>query len=81
MTGEITLRGDVLPIGGLKEKSLSARRVGIKTVLVPDGNKKDVDELPEVVKKDVAFVFVKEIGEVFKARPAHSMPRSSFVTR
>ncbi len=65
MTGEITLRGDVLPIGGLKEKSLSARRVGIKTVLVPDGNKKDVDELPEVVKNDVDFVFVKDIGEVF----------------
>lgn len=66
MTGEITLRGKVLPIGGLKEKSLSARRVGIKTVLVPEGNKKDVDELPEVVKRDVTFVFVKDVSEVFK---------------
>ncbi len=65
MTGEITLRGEVLPIGGLKEKSLSARRVGIKTVLVPDGNRKDVDELPETVRRDVEFVFVKGVGEVF----------------
>ena len=66
MTGEITLRGSVLPIGGLKEKSLSARRVGIKTVLVPEGNKKDVDELPALVKRDVQFVFVKDVAEVFK---------------
>ena len=66
MTGEITLRGTVLPIGGLKEKSLAARRVGIKTVLVPDGNRKDVDELPETVKRDVAFVFVKDVAQVFE---------------
>ena len=65
MTGEITLRGDVLPIGGLKEKSLAARRIGIKTVLVPNGNKKDVDELPETLKRDVQFVFVKDVAQVF----------------
>ena len=65
MTGEITLRGNVLPIGGLKEKSLAARRVGIKTVLIPKGNEKDLEKLPAVVKKDVAFVPVSHILEVF----------------
>ena len=52
MTGEITLRGKVLPIGGLKEKALAARRVGVKTVLIPQGNLKDIEEFPEVLKKD-----------------------------
>ena len=65
MTGEITLRGRVLPIGGLKEKSLAARRLGIKTVVIPEGNKREIDELPEVVKKDVIFVPVKSVSEVF----------------
>ncbi len=65
MTGEITLRGKVLPIGGLKEKSLAARRLGIKTVVIPEGNKRDLEELPEVVKNEVAFLPVKEVDEVF----------------
>ncbi len=65
MTGEITLRGKVLPIGGLKEKSLAARRVGIKTVLIPDGNFRDVAELPPVVRADVQFIPVKNVNEVF----------------
>lgn len=65
MTGEITLRGKVLPIGGLKEKSLAARRVGIKTVIMPKGNEKDLEELPQTVKKELTFVPVKEVGEVF----------------
>ena len=65
MTGEITLRGKVLPIGGLKEKSLAARRVGIKTVLIPDGNARDVDELPAVVKEEITFIPVKQVDEVF----------------
>ena len=65
MTGEITLRGRVLPIGGLKEKSLAARRLGIKTVLIPDGNKREIEELPEVVKRDVSFIPVKSVSEVF----------------
>jgi ATP-dependent Lon protease len=67
MTGEITLRGKVLPIGGLKEKALAARRVGIKTVIIPYGNKKDLEELPEVVKADVKFIPVSYVDEVFKA--------------
>jgi ATP-dependent Lon protease len=65
MTGEITLRGKVLPIGGLKEKSLAARRLGIKTVVIPDGNKREIEELPEVVKKEVTFIPVKSVDEVF----------------
>ena len=65
MTGEITLRGKVLPIGGLKEKSLAARRVGIKTVLIPNGNARDVEELPAVVKNEVTFIPVKQVDEVF----------------
>ena len=65
MTGEITLRGKVLPIGGLKEKSLAARRVGIKTVLIPDGNKREIDELPQVVKDEIRFIPVKSVEEVF----------------
>ena len=65
MTGEITLRGKVLPIGGLKEKALAARRVGIKTVIVPKGNEKDIAELPEVLKRDVRFIPVERVQEVF----------------
>ena len=65
MTGEITLRGKVLPIGGLKEKSLAARRVGITTVIIPNGNARDVDELPAVIREDVHFIPVKQVDEVF----------------
>ena len=65
MTGEISLRGKVLPIGGLKEKSLAARRLGIKTVIIPEGNKRDIAELPEVVKQEITFLPVKNVDEVF----------------
>ena len=65
MTGEITLRGKVLPIGGLKEKSLAARRVGIKQVLIPKANEREVAELPAVVREDVTFIPVENIDEVF----------------
>jgi ATP-dependent Lon protease len=64
MTGEITLTGQVLPIGGLKEKSLAAQRSGVKTVIAPKLNEVDVDEIPEHLRKDLRFVFVDEIGEV-----------------
>ncbi len=68
MTGEITLRGAVLPIGGVKEKVLAAHRAGIKTVLLPERNKLDLDEIPKsVLDKDaVAFHFVKEMSEVLE---------------
>ena len=65
MTGEITLRGKVLPIGGLKEKSLAARRVGINTVIIPQGNARDVEELPAVIRDELHFIPVKRVDEVF----------------
>jgi ATP-dependent Lon protease len=64
MTGEITLRGKVLPVGGLKEKTLAARRTGIKTVIVPTKNDKDVKELPANVKRGLQFVYVDHMDQV-----------------
>jgi len=66
MTGEITLRGVVLPIGGLKEKLLAAHRAGIKKVLIPYENKKDLIEIPEVIKKNIEIIPVKNVDEVLK---------------
>jgi len=64
MTGEITLRGLVLPVGGIKEKVLAARRAGITTVILPKKNEKDLEEVPEQVKKDLKFHFVRRMEEV-----------------
>jgi ATP-dependent Lon protease len=64
MTGEITLRGDVLPIGGLKEKTLAAKLAGIHTVLVPKLNRRDLAEIPDTIKKDLTFHFVEHMDEV-----------------
>ncbi len=66
MTGEITLRGRVLPIGGLKEKSLAAYRMGIKRIIIPFENKKDYDELPDKIKKEIEFIFAKDMETVLK---------------
>lgn len=65
MTGEITLRGKVLAIGGLKEKALAARRVGIHTVIIPKGNENQLVDLPQVLKDDIRFVPVESVEEVF----------------
>jgi ATP-dependent Lon protease len=67
MTGEITLRGQVLPIGGLKEKVLAARRAGLDTVILPRRNEPDLAELPEDVKKEMEFVLVDGVAEVLAA--------------
>ena len=64
MTGEVTLRGNVLAIGGLKEKTISAHRSGIKTVIIPKENEKDLEEIPEEVKSEVRFVLVSSVEEV-----------------
>jgi ATP-dependent Lon protease len=66
MTGEITLRGKVLPIGGLKEKLLAARRGGVKTVLIPIDNVKDLKEIPENIKNTLEIIPVSNIEEVLK---------------
>lgn len=64
MTGEITLRGKVLPIGGLKEKSISAHRSGIRTIIIPKENEKDIDDIPEQVRKDLTIVLASHIDTV-----------------
>lgn len=64
MSGEITLRGQVLPIGGLKEKTLAAYRAGIKTIILSKHNEKDLEEVPEEIKKKIKFVFVETVDEV-----------------
>jgi len=66
MTGEITLRGRVLAIGGLKEKTLSAHRAGLKTIIIPQENARDLDDIPESVRKDLTFIKVKHLDEVLR---------------
>jgi len=66
MTGEITLRGRVLEIGGVKEKVIAGHRAGLKTIILPKDNKKDLEDVPEVVKKDIKFIFAEKIEDVLK---------------
>lgn len=66
MTGEITLRGNVLPIGGVKEKLLAARRARIKTVILPEPNRRDLEDLPQEVLEDLTFIFVENVRQVFQ---------------
>jgi len=66
MTGEITLRGQVLPVGGIKEKVLAAHRSGIKTLILPKWNEKDLEDIPEKVKKEIDFHFVEKMMDVLK---------------
>ena len=67
MTGEVTLRGNVLPIGGLKEKALAAYRVGVKDVIIPADNKKDLEEIPENIREKLHFIPVTDVDAVFKS--------------
>jgi len=79
MTGEITLRGIVLPIGGLKEKLLAAHRAGIKKVLIPFENKKDLTEIPEVIKKNIEIIPVTNVDEVLKHALTKELKRVEWV--
>jgi ATP-dependent Lon protease len=66
MTGEITLRGNILPIGGLNEKLLAAKRIGISTVLIPKDNERDVQDIKDVVKKGLKIIPVRHVSEALK---------------
>jgi predicted ATP-dependent protease len=66
MTGEITLRGKVLSVGGVKEKVMAAHRANIKTVVLPEGNRKDLQEVPDETKAALAFVFAERVEDVWK---------------
>ena len=66
MTGEVTLRGNVLPIGGLKEKLLAAHRAGISKIIIPEDNKKDLAEIPKNILNDLKISTVKTVDEVLK---------------
>ena len=72
MTGEITLRGRVLPIGGLKEKTLAAKQAGIKTVILPERNQKDLVEVPDDAKEGLEFIFVDHVDEVLNRALKHN---------
>ncbi|NTV88797.1 MAG: hypothetical protein HGA22_00300, partial [Clostridiales bacterium] len=67
MTGEITLRGRVLPIGGLKEKVLAAHRAGVDTIIVPIDNKKDIDDIPEKIREKIRFILAADMDTVLNA--------------
>jgi ATP-dependent Lon protease len=79
MTGEITLRGKVLPVGGIKEKVLAAHRAGLRSVILPGRNERDVEDVPAEVRRDVRFVFVDDAADVLRVAltPAEDVPRAA----
>jgi len=74
MTGEITLRGLVLPVGGVKEKCLAAKRAGIKTVILPERNRRDLQEVPAEARKDLRFHLAKTVDDVLAEALDHAGP-------
>jgi ATP-dependent Lon protease len=67
MTGEITLRGQVMPIGGVKEKVLAAHRAGLKEVILPKRNETDLEDVPEEIRQSIRFVFADRVEQIFEA--------------
>ncbi|MGZ3538400.1 MAG: endopeptidase La, partial [Thermodesulfobacteriota bacterium] len=77
MTGEITLRGLVLPVGGIKEKVLAGMRAGIRTIILPKKNEKDLEEIPEHIRKQMNFKFIQRMDEAIELALKHTEPRSA----
>jgi ATP-dependent Lon protease len=82
MTGELTLTGQVLPIGGLKEKALAAQRVGLEHVIAPSRNEPDLDDIPEPLREGLRFTWVEDVGEVLgealrSARRGYARPQKA----
>ncbi len=75
MTGEVTLRGRVLPIGGLKEKTLAAKRAGIMTMIIPKENEKDLDDIPKNLRKDMKFILAETMDDVFSTALRRKTPQ------
>ncbi|TFH05262.1 MAG: endopeptidase La, partial [Spirochaetales bacterium] len=79
MTGEITLRGSVLPVGGIKEKIIAAHRAGVTRVILPKENEKDLDDVPQEVRDDLSFVFVETVEEVLREALGVELPAAAWV--
>jgi ATP-dependent Lon protease len=77
MTGEITLRGQVMPVGGIKEKMLAAHRAGLKTILLPRRNLQDLEDLPKEVKESIQFIGVDTVGDVIKHAFSSGQPKAT----
>ena len=77
MTGEITLRGLVLPVGGIKEKVLAGMRAGIKTIILPKKNEKDLEEIPEHIRNQMNFKYIQRMDEAIELALKHTEPRST----